>query len=363
LNVTVSKMLALTPAQYAAALVPIPRARGCTRVCVQEGFGAKGDGTTDDTAAFQAAIDALPAAGGTVHVPAGHYMIDSAKSVRLRSLMLLDLDPEAYLHALPNTVKRDYVVLAQDLHDIEIHNANIIGDLDSFVPQAGTTSEWGHGIAVYACTRVTILGVRASKCVGDGISIGGSKPCTDVQILDMVSDGNRRQGCSIVNADGITVSGTFCNTGRVQGTDPRCGIDVEPELGQVCKNVRLLNVDAYGNARFGINILQRASAGIVDGVLVQGCHVHEGLSNGIETNGGSNVNIDSSLIEFNSASGIDTSATAGLAIQRCTFRSNYTRNGIKTRVPFDQTGTSPKTASDILVRGTLNGVIGVDHFA
>lgn len=38
-------------------------------------FGAAGDGMTDDTAAIQAAIDALPATGGEVILPGGHYAI------------------------------------------------------------------------------------------------------------------------------------------------------------------------------------------------------------------------------------------------------------------------------------------------
>ncbi|MCX8053738.1 MAG: glycoside hydrolase family 55 protein, partial [Armatimonadetes bacterium] len=38
-------------------------------------FGAKGDGSTDDTAAFQAALDSLAEKGGTVFVPAGVYLI------------------------------------------------------------------------------------------------------------------------------------------------------------------------------------------------------------------------------------------------------------------------------------------------
>lgn len=37
--------------------------------------GAKGDGTTDDTAAFQGALDSLEKTGGTVFVPAGNYRI------------------------------------------------------------------------------------------------------------------------------------------------------------------------------------------------------------------------------------------------------------------------------------------------
>ena len=45
-------------------------------------YGAKGDGTTDDTAAIQAAINAAVAtAGGTVYVPAGTYKVTSTLTI------------------------------------------------------------------------------------------------------------------------------------------------------------------------------------------------------------------------------------------------------------------------------------------
>jgi polygalacturonase len=38
-------------------------------------FGARGDGSTDDTAAFQRALDAVhTAGGGTVYAPPGRYL-------------------------------------------------------------------------------------------------------------------------------------------------------------------------------------------------------------------------------------------------------------------------------------------------
>lgn len=40
-------------------------------------WGAKGDGTTNDTAAIQAAFNAVPAAGGVVYVPPGTYICTS----------------------------------------------------------------------------------------------------------------------------------------------------------------------------------------------------------------------------------------------------------------------------------------------
>jgi hypothetical protein len=43
-------------------------------------YGAAGDGKTDDTAAIQAALDALPAAGGTVLFPPGTYIVAPTKT-------------------------------------------------------------------------------------------------------------------------------------------------------------------------------------------------------------------------------------------------------------------------------------------
>ncbi len=44
-------------------------------------YGAAGNGTTDDTAAVQAAIDAVPASGGTVFFPPGTYIVAPKKTV------------------------------------------------------------------------------------------------------------------------------------------------------------------------------------------------------------------------------------------------------------------------------------------
>jgi hypothetical protein len=43
-------------------------------------FNATGDGVTDDTAAIQAAIDALPASGGILHFPTGNFLCESGLS-------------------------------------------------------------------------------------------------------------------------------------------------------------------------------------------------------------------------------------------------------------------------------------------
>ena len=49
--------------------------RGTANVINVKDFGALGDGTKDDTAAIQAALDAVPSTGGTVFLPAGTYNV------------------------------------------------------------------------------------------------------------------------------------------------------------------------------------------------------------------------------------------------------------------------------------------------
>lgn len=44
-------------------------------------FGARGDGKTDDTAAFQKALDAASVKGGVVDVPSGTYLIDGSLTI------------------------------------------------------------------------------------------------------------------------------------------------------------------------------------------------------------------------------------------------------------------------------------------
>ncbi len=63
-------------------------------------FGAKGDGSTNDTSAFQTALDRCAAlGGGEVLVPAGDYLIGG---IQLRSNTTLRLDAATTLHGTPN---------------------------------------------------------------------------------------------------------------------------------------------------------------------------------------------------------------------------------------------------------------------
>jgi polygalacturonase len=82
------------------------------KVCNVKTYGAKGDGTTKDTAAVQKAIDDCTAGkgGGTVEVPAGTYVV---APISLKSNMTLHLAKDATLLGSPDMADYPKVIFAR----------------------------------------------------------------------------------------------------------------------------------------------------------------------------------------------------------------------------------------------------------
>jgi parallel beta-helix repeat protein len=252
------------------------RERGSAVINVRA-HGARGDGVRDDTSSIQAAINALPKAGGTVIVPAGAYLIDPTRSVRLRSRMHLSLATGAKLLTKPNAAPRAYVLLAEQAQDVEISGGLIVGDRDSHL---GTAGEWGHGIRIRGCSGVTVRDINISRCWGDGISAGGimakgepSRPGRDYIFENVVCTGNRRQGLTLGSSRGVRVRGcTFTDT---SGTLPSAGIDIEPDIGSA-NDIVIENCVVRGNRGPGIALYKRAT-----GVTVRKCIIERNRGDGI----------------------------------------------------------------------------------
>nr|WP_223266815.1 right-handed parallel beta-helix repeat-containing protein [Luteimonas gilva] len=253
-----------------------PRKRGGTRINVRD-HGARGDGAGDDTTSFQAAIDALPDDGGTVFVPAGIYVIDPTRSVKLRSRMLLSLADGAKLLAKANAAPRSYVLLGEQLQDVEISGGSIVGDRDSHL---GTSGEWGHGIRLSGCVGASIRNIHVSRCWGDGISAGGnmlkgsaSRPGRDLLIANVVCTGNRRQGLTLGSYRGARVlDSVFSDTG---GTPPAAGIDIEPDT-DVARDIAIERCVLRGNRGPGIQLYKRTA-----GITIANCIIERNRGDGI----------------------------------------------------------------------------------
>jgi Pectate lyase superfamily protein len=210
--------------------------------------GAKGDGRTDDTAAIQAAIDAV-ATGGTVLIPDGTYMVSTLprENLRLKSDMVLKLAPHAVLKAIPSNEKRVALLRVSNASNVTIIGGMLQGQRDKLKEARGL----GMGLRIdNTSSKISVLNMTANDMWGDGFYI---EDASDVTLCGVTASNNRRQGLSIIQGDNILVKySLFQNT---NGARPGAGIDLEPdERAQAIDNIRIQSSRFLDNAGPGILI-------------------------------------------------------------------------------------------------------------
>lgn len=303
---------------------------------VLKSHGAKGDGQHDDTAAFQGAINALPASGGTLVVPPGIYMIDATKSINLRSNMNIHLQAGAIIQAIPCGVENYAILKAINVDNVNISGGEIIGDRDA---HQGNKGEWGMGVDLRGCKRVVIENLTVKKCWGDGIYLGHSNvpgvsggECENITLKNVTADENRRQGLSIVGCIGAMILG--CRFIRTHGTAPECGIDLEPSPAKRVEKIIINNCELHSNKGFGVAL----SGALVVNNRVEKCSIHDNGRDGLLLAKAMATNISENQFFNNGRSGI-------LLMQSA--RGNAIQNN-----KFSNTGTSkPGHYDHITVRG------------
>jgi polygalacturonase len=207
--------------------------------------GAAGDGRTNDTRAFLAAIESLPEAE-VMYVPSGVYMVE-VNTPSLKAGMTLEMAYDAEIKALPTKKRVSYVIKIEKTN-VTVRGGTFSGERYQHLTQRG---EWGHVIWIGRGARnVTIENLVTRRAWGDGIYISGA---SDVRIANVVSEYNRRQGLSIIDATGVTVvDSVFRHTG---GTAPGAGIDLEPnEANHRIEHVTISRCTFLNNAGYGLVI-------------------------------------------------------------------------------------------------------------
>jgi parallel beta-helix repeat protein len=228
--------------------IPTPRTSWVVDV---KTYGAKGNGVADDTSAIQAALNAVGGTGGTLLIPDGTYMVNTTlnngQGLQVPSDMTLRLASLAVLKAIPNASQGYSILYLPRVTNVNIIGGTLEGERSA---HTGTGGESGMGIFVASSQNVVIEGVTARECWGDGFYIGGSIGSKNITLCHVVADHNRRQGLSVVYADGVLVRNSiFQNT---KGTDPEAGIDIEPNAGETVNNMQILNCTLTSNAGGGI---------------------------------------------------------------------------------------------------------------
>jgi len=346
---TLTAISAADSSKQASAAVTVQAAQsGCapaptsSLVVSVKTYGAKGDGRTDDTAAIQAAIEVVAGTGGTLLVPDGTYMINAIlannQGLQLRSNMTLRLSDGAVLKAIANGSAAYSILFLPRVTNVNIIGGTIEGERSA---HTGTLGESGMGIFVASSEHVFIEGVTAKECWGDGFYIGGSAGSSNITLCNVVADHNRRQGLSVVYADGVVVrNSTFKNT---QGTLPEAGIDIEPNAGETVANMQILGCTFTNNSGGGIqNGLAIKDRGIafVRNVLIDGNVL---VGNGFNAANG-----------LTGGGGIEISNTAGHRVTNNVVRDNKNW-GLRLRDEADDTTVTGNT-----ITGTVGDGIYLD---
>jgi polygalacturonase len=269
-------------------------------------FGAMGNGVNDDTAAIQAAINALPAAGGTVVVPNGTFMINTLTGINMRSHVRLSLWGAAYLKAIPNNADRYWIVKVWNVNNVEIEGGNFVGDRTQ---HTGTTGQWGYGINIEGSSNVYVHDNLISNSWGDGILVGGTGSgssvvvSTNVTLNRVTSSNNRRQGLTIAPATQVyVVNSTFTGS---NGIAPQAGIDIEPQTQGPTQQVRLENTTLSNNVGNGLEVHDSVSNLALNGVTALN---NQGY--GVFTDGPNGVTITNSDLSQNYLFGVDIAGTS-----------------------------------------------------
>lgn len=156
----------------------------------------------------------------------------------------------ATLKALPNNKDNSGIIRIEQVSDVIVTGGTLEGERKQ---HQGTTGEWGMGLEIYGAKNVVVEDVIAKDNWGDGFYIDDS--AANILFCVVTADNNRRQGMSIISVEGLRVmDSVFKNT---HGTLPMAGIDIEPDEGDIVKNIQILNSQFLNNSGSGIEATVR----------------------------------------------------------------------------------------------------------
>lgn len=204
------------------------------------------DGSVDYTEFLQKCLDV----NKKVLVPDFPVLVnDNGLNVRSNQTIFF---PENSKLILKPSDKQNYEILnVRNVKNVRILNANIVGDRDNHI---GIGGEWGMGIGIRGSQNVTVKNANISDCWGDGIYVGRlEKLAKNIRIENCFINNVRRNGLSVIS--GVNLKVTDCVFANTNGTDPQCGVDIEPNNTQdVLRKIKFDNNIFFNNKHSGLLI-------------------------------------------------------------------------------------------------------------
>lgn len=232
-------------------------------------FGARGDGTTDDRAPIQEAIQAAASGGCGIFVPNATYRTGQSGSnswcLSIPAGMTITGESRSgvILKQTPGIATSVRLLLASGA-DVAVQNLTLDGDKAN-----QSVNEHRHGILADGTTRLVLRDVTCQNFTGDGIYLYTA--ANDSYIENVLCTGNARNGLTIGGAslDGLTVIGGQFKGNAVQQ------FDCEPSgaVNNVVITDALLDAGGVSNdyvlALGGVSATVRAR-----GWRIQGCTIN-----------------------------------------------------------------------------------------
>jgi hypothetical protein len=180
-------------------------------------YNAVGDGATDDTAAIQAAIDALPA-WGELDGSGKTYVVTSLELKSFLAMRRFNLKTKAGTVDFVAPITIDGT--GSTIRNITLTDVNVDGNRQNQTAITDPDEDGGrHGFRILgSVVDVTLDRCSATYCAGDGLELFSStaKPAADtysglcfqnVRLINCVFDWNRRHGVSGDSINGIKMIG------------------------------------------------------------------------------------------------------------------------------------------------------------
>ncbi len=205
-------------------------------------FGARGDGTTDDTAAIQNALNALSAAGGIVYLPPGKYAINSTGlSIPDSDIVLCGAGSDSILFANVTGAATTNVITINGKNRVTIRDLAIDGNRANRTTSGIETQQ--NGIYLTGASKCAVRNVYAHDNPATGI-------CLDLTTYSAF-EGNQ---CYSNGRNGIYLNFSNSNYNVIRGNICQGQVSYHGIALSNAQNNLVQGNDCYNNGGAGIDL-------------------------------------------------------------------------------------------------------------